>query len=55
MGIDPRLAVELATILALSTTTVGAARIRHTEGQITLALGVLLLFGVLACGALVGA
>ena len=54
MGIDPRLVVELATILALSTTTVGAAQIRHVEGRIVLAVGVTLLFGVLVGRLFVG-
>ena len=38
---------ELATIIALSTTTVGAAQIRHLEGRIALGVGVMLLLAVL--------
>ena len=48
MGLDPRLIAEWATIFAISTTTVGAAQIRHVEGRIALAVGVMLLFAVLA-------
>ena len=39
---------EFGTIAALSATLVGAAQIRHRGGQITLAIGVSLLFAVVA-------
>jgi len=54
MGPDPRVVAELATIVALSTATVGAAQVRHMEGRIALGVGVTLLFGVLACRVFVG-
>ena len=49
MGLDPRVVAELATIVALSATTVGAIQIRHTEGQVALSVGVTRLVGVLIC------
>ena len=47
--------IELTAIFGMSSTVVGIANIRHSEGRVAILFGVALLMGMLCCGALMSA